>query len=141
MVIRTNNEHHDLVSELFKALHNIFEAHMTFDKMSIVLEDLVEKRQQVSKAYDEVTYWKRYMKDKPDNVTFLTNFQFKKVRTILRASEDLYETIVEAIKKAQAICSRRLYASDNIMDELSFPAMVLIEKACPPGIMIEQVEQ
>ena len=27
------------------------------------------------------------------------------------------------------------------MDELSFLAMVLIEKACPPGLMIEQVEQ
>ena len=48
-------EHHDLVSELFKTLDNIFETHMTFDKMSVVLEDLVEKRQQASKAYDEVT--------------------------------------------------------------------------------------
>ena len=82
---------------------------MTFDKMSVVLEDLVEKRQQASKVYDEVTYWKRYMKDKLDNVTFLTNFQFKKVKTILRAWEDLDETIVEAIKKAQAICSRKHY--------------------------------
>ena len=27
------------------------------------------------------------------------------------------------------------------MDELSFPAMVLIDKACPPGLMIERVEQ
>ena len=27
------------------------------------------------------------------------------------------------------------------MDELSFHAMVIIEKACPPGLMIEQVEQ
>ena len=27
------------------------------------------------------------------------------------------------------------------MDELSFPAMVLIEKACPPGLMIDPVEQ
>ena len=27
------------------------------------------------------------------------------------------------------------------MDELSFPAMVLIEKAYPPRLMIEQVEQ
>ena len=47
---------------------------MVFDKMSIVLEDLVQKRQQASKAYDEVTDWKIYMKDKPDNVTLLTNF-------------------------------------------------------------------
>ena len=101
---------------------------MTFDKMSVVLEDLVEKRQQDSKAYDEVTDWKRYMKDKPDNVTFLTNFHIKKVKTILRAWEDLDETIVEAIKKAQAICNRRWYAADNIMDELSFPAMVLIKR-------------
>ena len=27
------------------------------------------------------------------------------------------------------------------MTELSFPTMVLIEKACPPGLMIKQVEQ
>ena len=81
------------------------------------------------------------MKYKLDNVTFLTNFWFKKVRTILRAWEDLDETIVEATQKAQAICNRRWYAADNTMDELSFLAMVLIEKACPLRLMIEQVEQ
>ena len=59
----------------------------------------------------------------------------------MRAWEDLDETIAEAIKKAHAICSKRWYAADNIMDELSFPTMVLIEKACPPRFMIEQVEQ
>ena len=83
--IRTNKEHYDLVCELFKTLDNIFETHMVFDKMSVVLEDLVEKRQQASKAYDEVVYWQRSMKDKPDNVTFLTNFQLKRIRVILRA--------------------------------------------------------
>ena len=49
------------------------------------------------------------------------------------------DTIAEAIKKAQAICGRRWYAVDNIMIDLSFPTMVLIEKASPPGLMIEQV--
>ena len=141
LAIWTNREHHDLVSELFKTLDNIFETHMTFDKMSIVLKDLVEKRQKASKAYDEVTDWKRYMKDKPDNATFLTKFQFNKFRTILRSWEYLDEIITEAIKKAQTICSRRWYAADNIMDELSFHAMGLIEKSCPPRLMIEQVEQ
>ena len=63
----------------------MFETHIVFGKMSIVLDDLVEKRQQASKAYDEVVEWKRYMKDKLDNVTLLTNFQFKRSRTILRA--------------------------------------------------------
>ena len=72
--IPTNKVHYDFVCELFKTLDNIFETHMVFDKMSIVLEDLVKKRQQASKAYDEVIDWKRYMKDKPDNVTFLTKF-------------------------------------------------------------------
>ena len=113
---------------------------MVFDKMSIVVEDVVDKRQQASKAYDEVVDWQRYMKEKPDNVTFLTNFQLKRIRIVLRAWEDLDETVAEAINKSQAICSKRWYAVENIMDELSFPAMVLIEKACPLGLMIEQVE-
>ena len=43
-----------MVYELFKTLDNIFETHMVFDKMPVVLEDLVEKRQQALKAYDEV---------------------------------------------------------------------------------------
>ena len=63
-----------MIYELFKTLDNIFETHMVFDKMSVVLEDLVEKRQQASKAYDQVINWQRYLKDKPNNVTFLTNF-------------------------------------------------------------------
>ena len=98
--IWTNREHHDLVCELFKTLDNIFETHMDFDKMSVVLEDLVEKRQQASKAYDEVIDWQRYMKDKLDNATILTNFQLKRIRTILRAWKDLYELVAEAIKKS-----------------------------------------
>ena len=43
-----------MVCELFKILDDIFETHMVFDKLSVVLEDLVEKRQQASKAYDEL---------------------------------------------------------------------------------------
>ena len=41
--IQTHKEHYDLVCELFKTLENIFETHMVFGKMSVVLEDLVEK--------------------------------------------------------------------------------------------------
>ena len=59
----------------------------------------------------------------------------------MRAWEDLDDTVAEAIKKAQVICDRRWYVVDNIMTELSFPTMVLIEKACPPGVMIKQVEK
>ena len=43
-----------MVCELFKTLDNTFETHMVFDKIFVVLEDLAEKRQQASKAYDEV---------------------------------------------------------------------------------------
>ena len=80
------------------------------------------------------------MKDKLENNTILNIFQLKKVRTILRAWEDLNETIGEDFKKAQAICGRRWYATDNLMDTLCFPVMGLIENACPPKLMIEQVE-
>ena len=81
------------------------------------------------------------MKDKSGNITILSNFHLKKIRTILWAWEDLDETVLESIKKAQAICGRRWFVVDNLMDGLHFLAMVLIEKACPPGLMIEQVKQ
>ena len=81
------------------------------------------------------------MKERPDNIALLTTFQFKRAITILRGWEDLDDTVLDAIKMAHAICGRRWYAIDHIMTDLSFPTMALIEKACPPGLMIEQVEK
>ena len=49
--------------------------------------------------------------------------------------------VAEVIKKAPAIHGRRWYSTDNLMGDLSFPTMVLIDKVFPPGLMIEQVEQ
>ena len=130
-----------MICELFKTLDDIIENHVVFDKMFVVLEDLIGKRQQASKAYDEVTNWQRYMKDKPENITLLTNFQFKRARTILRSWEYLDDTVAKAIKKSHAIYDRRWYVVDNIMTDLSFPTMVLIRKACPSGLMIKQFEK
>ena len=81
------------------------------------------------------------MKEKLDNITLLTTFQFKRAKTILKAWEDLDEIVAEAINKSQDICGRRWYAVDYIMTKLSFPTMALIEKACPPILMIKQVEK
>ena len=81
------------------------------------------------------------MNDKPENITILNSFQLKKARTILCACEDLNETIGEAIKKAHPICGRRWYAAETLMEILCFPIMGLIENACPPKLMNEQVEQ
>ena len=54
---------------------------------------------------------------------------------------DLNYMIEESIQKAQAICGRRWYATDIIMEILHFPTMELIKNACPPKLMIEQVER
>ena len=109
LAIRTNREHFDLVCELFITLADIFETHIVFTKMYVVMEDLIEKIWQASNAYDEVIDSQRYLKDKPNNITLLTNFQFKRARTTLRSWEDLDETVAETIKK------RKLFAAGDGM--------------------------
>ena len=67
--------------------------------MSVVLEEQVEKREQASKAYDAILDWQRYMKDKPENITILSSFQLKKVRTVLRDWLNLNDMIKDTLKK------------------------------------------
>ena len=126
---------------MFRTLDDIFETYVAFDKMSVTLEEYKAKRQQASKSYDDILYWQRYMKDKPQGITTLSNFQLKKVRTALHAWLNLNEMIEESIQKAQAICGRIWYAVDSIMEILHFPTMEPIENACPPKLMIEQLER
>ena len=45
LAVRTNREHFDLVCEFLGTLVDAFETHIVFDKMFMVLEDLIEKRQ------------------------------------------------------------------------------------------------
>ena len=109
--------------------------------MAIVLEDRVEKREKDSKVYDDIVDQKRYMKDRPENIIILNNFQLKKVITVLCSWLDLNEMVEETIKKAQAMCGRRWYVVDSIMETLVFPTVDLIENAYPPKLMIEKVER
>ena len=81
------------------------------------------------------------MKDKLENIIILSRFQLKKVRTILHSWLDLNDMVEETIKKAQAMCGRRWYAVDSIMETLIFPIVDLIENACPPKLMVEQVDR
>ena len=55
-------------------MNDIYETHIAFGQMSIVLEEQVEKREKDSKAYDVILDWQRYMKDKPENITILPPF-------------------------------------------------------------------
>ena len=81
------------------------------------------------------------MKDKPENIIILSSFQLKKVRIVLSAWLDLNEMVENIIKKAQVACGRRWYDVDGITEILRFPTVDLVENACPPRFMIEQVEQ
>ena len=65
LAIQTNQEHHELVTELFKTMDDILETHVDFGKMSVTLENQVFKREKYSKAYDDILDWQRHMKDRP----------------------------------------------------------------------------
>ena len=52
---------------MFKELtmNDIYETHIAFRHMPVVLEEQLKKREQASKAYDTLLDWQIYMKDKP----------------------------------------------------------------------------
>ena len=81
MAIRTIKEHYELITDFFQTFNDIYETHIDFGQMSVVLEEQVEKREKASKAYDDILDWQRYMKDKPENIIILSSFQLKKVKT------------------------------------------------------------
>ena len=54
LAIQVNQEHHGLTTEMFRTLDEIFETYVAFDKMNVVLEDHVSKREKASKSCDDV---------------------------------------------------------------------------------------
>ena len=81
------------MTELFKTLNDILENRVAFGKMSVTLKEMIDKRQQESKAYEYIVDWQRYITDRPEDITILSSFQLNKVRTVLRAWIDLNEMI------------------------------------------------
>ena len=83
--IQINQEHCELLIEIFNTLDDVMETHVTFEKMYVTIEEQEDKREQASKSYDDTLDRKRYMKDRPQNITILSSFQMKKVRIVLHA--------------------------------------------------------
>ena len=113
---------------MFRTLDDIFETRVAFRKMSATLEEQTAKREQNSKAYDDILDWKWYMKDRLENITILSSFQLNKVIIVLHAWLDLNEMIDDTIKKDQAICGRRSLGLWMIFLRL----MLLSEKCLSP---------
>ena len=126
---------------MFNTLPEILETNGAFREMSDTVEEQIANIQQYSKAYDDILDWQRYMKDILEDITILSSFHLKKVKTVVHVWINLNEMIKDTIQKAQPICGRRWYVFDNIMEILHFPTMYLIDNACPPKLMIEQVER
>ena len=101
MAIQVNQEHHDLITKMFRTLDDISETCVSFDNISVTLETQIASREQASKSYDAIVDWQRYMKDRPEGITILNSFQLKKVITVLRAWFDLNEITEDSIKKSQ----------------------------------------
>ena len=81
-------------------MDDIMETHVAFGKMSITLEEQLAKREQDSKAYDDIMDSHKYMKDIPEDISILSSFQLKKVRILFCAWLDLNETIKDTIQKS-----------------------------------------
>ena len=67
--IKINEDHYELITELFHSLNDIYETYIAFGQMVVVHEDHVEKREKASKDLDEIIDWQRYMKDKPKTLS------------------------------------------------------------------------
>ena len=104
LAIQINQEHHELLIELFNTLDDIMETHVAFGKNFVTVEEQAANREQASKSYADILDQQRYMKDRLELITIIRNFQLKKVRTILRAWLDLNEMVEDTIQKAHAIC-------------------------------------
>ena len=122
---------------MFNTLADILETNGAFREMSDTVEEQIANIQQYSKAYDDILDWQRYMKDRLEDITILSSFHLKKVKTVLHVWLNLNEMIEDTIQKAQPICGRRWYVVDNIMEILHFPTMDLIENYCSEKLMIE----
>ena len=89
LAIQINQEHHELLTELFNTLDDIMETHVSFGKMYVTLKEQEQNREQASKAYDDILDQQRYMNDRPNNISILSSFHFKNVSTVLHAWLDL----------------------------------------------------
>ena len=74
MAIRVNEQFHQCMTSLFRALCEIKELYKTFEEQSHVIEDRDTRKMVAMKALENVSGWKIHMRDKAKDIPIMDKF-------------------------------------------------------------------
>ena len=141
MAIRVNEQHHQCMTNLFRALCEIHELYKTFEEQSHVLEDHDTQKIVAMKALENVSGWKIHMRDKEKDIPIMDKFQVKKVEVIFETWGSLCDAVQSIIEDGQEACKRRWKALDVLFDFLGLSMLEAIEEAYTLKLKLDEVER
>ena len=98
MAIRVNEQYHQCMTSLFRALCEIRELYKTFEELSHVLEDHNTRKTVAIKALENVSGWKIHMRDKAKDIPIMDKVQVKKVQVIFETWRSLCDAVRSIIE-------------------------------------------
>ena len=77
------DEFYQSMSNMYRAFNKMHELYNTFEFQPDILWDHNTRRRVASKAFDNVLYWKKHIKDRPHDFPLMDKLQNKKTQVMI----------------------------------------------------------
>ena len=124
---------------LFEGLNEMKETNNSFEWQSNLIYDHNQRRKEATKAYDNLVDWKRYIKERPEDVTILDKIKLRRIKISLEYWENVCESLYSTIQDGKVSYNKRWFSSENVLSFLYLPLMDPIEYVIPLKVKLEQI--
>ena len=97
-----------------------------FSKHFETVEDHHDWIRNTSTALEQVTRWKKHIKERPDAFPILDKLQLKTTKVSIQTWEGICDSVEGLIISGQVVCEQRWSDSNNLLTYLIFHVLDLI---------------
>ena len=134
-----------------KFRHVVIDLYTSFDEMQGLydkfrknFETVEDHHDRIRKAYtalQQVTSWKKHIKERPNDLPILDKLQPKTIEVFIQSWEGICDSVEGLTSSGQMVCEQRWSVSKNLLTYLSFPVLDIINEAPSHQLHLEQVEK
>ena len=115
-----------------------------YDKFSKHFETVEDHHDWIRKAFaalEQVTSWKKHIKERTNDLPILDNLQLKTTEVSIHTWEGICDSVEGLTSSGQMVCEQRWSDSKNLLTYLIFPVLDLINETPSHQLHLEQVEK
>ena len=137
----TNESLRQMQTLFFQVLNEVQDDYNSFERLSHLLEDHIDKREKGHLVYEQLYDWKFHLKNNPQTIPLLDSLKLMRAHIYINSWELACDKVSHMTEKGKNIFERKWMLTDGYMETIVMSFFAKLVHLVPSKLRIIEVDE